>query len=141
MKYLGIDYGIKRVGLAITSSNERMVLPYRTLKRIPKKAFFDQLLKILERENIEGIVVGLPLDENHRETLSSRQVKNFIKELKKHTSLPIYLVEEAYTTYEALEKLKQRGMSSRQIKKIVDQVAAMEILKYFLAEGSFNENG
>ncbi len=140
MRYLGIDYGIKRVGLAITSSNEKMVLPYKTIERLPKEKFFENLLTILKKEKVEAIVIGLPLDEEGRETLSSRQVKNFTRELKKYTALPIYLIEETYTTCEAIEKLKQRGMSLKKIKKIVDQVAAMEILNHFLAQGSLKKN-
>ncbi len=132
MKILGIDYGTKRIGLALCLTESGMVLPHSTIAALPREHLFKNLCKIIEREGVDAIVLGLPLDESGKETDSTLRVKDFLRGLKAHTTLPIYLVEEAYTTVEAIDKLRKRGMSMKKIKKVVDQVAAMEILNHFL---------
>ncbi len=131
MKYLGIDYGEKRVGLAITSRNGKIVLPYKTLCRISKKQITDEIKKIVDELQIDVIVVGMPGQED---TLVVRQIKNFILLLKKKTNKPIYTVDETLTSFEAKYKLKNSGINLKKKKYIIDQIAAQEILHTFLKQ-------
>ncbi len=132
MKYLAIDYGQKRVGLAISSRDEKVVVPYKTLFKSSKNKLLQELIEIIDSEQIEGIVVGLPLGLNGEDTLSTRQVRNFVKELKKMVNVPVYLIDESYTSFDAEQKLKKRGLSNKKIKNIIDQIAAMEILNTYI---------
>ncbi|GAB6887291.1 Holliday junction resolvase RuvX [Desulfothermus okinawensis JCM 13304] len=132
MKYLGIDFGQKRVGLAISTKDERIVLPYKTLTYTSREKLILEITKIIETEHIQGVVVGLPVGLDGKETLSTRQARNFIKHLKKQVDLPVNFVDESYSSYEAEDRLKSRGMSSKKIKKVVDQMAAVEILNTYL---------
>ena len=132
MRYLGIDFGIKRVGLAITDPEGRMAFPLMTIERTTRKCFFDQLMQIIQEQNIEAIVVGLPIGLNGQETLTTRQVNNFIASLKRRTSLPIHTVNEALTSYESENLLKKQGVKGKKRKKHLDKLAAVLILETFL---------
>jgi len=132
LRYLGIDYGLKRVGLAISSRDEKIVTPYKTLIKSSKKKLLKDLKEIIEKEGVEAVVVGLPMAADGSETLTTRQVKNFVAELKKCISKPIYLMDESYSSFVATSRLKEAGISSKKIKKIIDQVAAQDILTSYL---------
>ena len=132
MRYLGIDFGIKRVGLAITDPEARMAFPLMTIEKTARKCFFDQLMQIIHEKNIEAIVVGIPLGLNDQETLTTRQVNNFIASLKRRTTLPIHTVNEALTSYEAENLLKKQGVKGKKRKKHLDKLAAVLILETFL---------
>ena len=133
MKYLAIDYGQKRVGLAISTSDEKLILPYKTLTYTSRKKLVSDITYIVDTENIQGIVIGLPIGINGEETLITRQVKNLVRDLKKRLDVPVYLVDESYSSYSAEQNLKSRGMSAKKIKKVVDQQAAVDILNTYLS--------
>ncbi len=132
MRYLGIDYGQKRIGLALSSVDEEVVTPYKTLKNSSRQKAITEVINIVKQEKVEAIVVGLPIGLQGEETLTTRQVRNFVADLRKKVSIPIYLMDESYSSYEAESKLRELGMSSKKIKKIVDQVAAQDILITYL---------
>ena len=133
MKYLAIDYGQKRVGLAISTSDEKLILPYKTLTYTSRKKLVSDITSIVETENIQGIVIGLPIGINGEETLITRQVKNLVRDLKKKLDVPVDLVDESYSSYNADRILKNRGMSAKKIKKVIDQQAAVDILNTYFS--------
>ena len=133
MKYLAIDYGQKRVGLAISTSDEKLILPYKTLTYTSRKKLVSDITYIVETENIQGIVIGLPVGINGEETLITRQVKNLVRDLKKKLDVPVDLVDESYSSYNADRILKNRGMSAKKIKKVIDQQAAVDILNTYFS--------
>ena len=139
MKYLGIDYGDERVGLAVCDAAESMAFALRTLERksMPtKEQFFDELLKIFAEEGVGGIVIGLPLPLNStvdlEEPLSCRKARNFAERLARRTQLPIFLVNEALSSSEAETRLQQAGFKRDQLKARLDAEAAAVILQQFL---------
>ena len=132
MKYLAIDYGLKRVGIAVSDVDGNFVFPRCTLKRETKAAFFAELLALLEKEQAEAIVVGLPLYTDGTECLTTVQVRHFVKSLKRRTSLPIYWMHEASSSAAADFFIYDFGMGFREVKKVVDQQAAVLILESFL---------
>jgi len=133
MKYLAIDYGQKRVGFAISTSDEKLILPYKTLTYTSRKKLVSDITSIVETENIQGIVIGLPVGINGEETLITRQVKNLVRDLKKKLDVPVDLVDESYSSYNADRTLKNRGMSPKKIKKVIDQQAAVDILNTYFS--------
>lgn len=133
MKYLAIDYGQKRVGLAISTSDEKLILPYKTLTYTSRKKLVSDITSIVATENIQRIVIGLPIGINGEETLITRQVKNLVRDLKKKLDVPVDLVDESYSSYNANRTLKNRGMSAKKIKKVIDQQAAVDILNTYFS--------
>lgn len=130
MKILGIDYGQKRVGLAMAQG--AVAFPFRTLEKTTRDRLFSDLLTIIESEKVEAIVLGLPLDMNDEETLTTRQTLNFRDSLARRTSLPIHLVNEALTSFDARERLREAGVPQHRHKEMIDQMAAVCILETFL---------
>ena len=88
MKYLALDYGTRRVGVAVSDPDGMMAFPRRTLKREVREAFFAELLALIDEERPDAIVLGYPLLAVYRQTKSQRERlpemqelvwKNFIK--------------------------------------------------------------
>ncbi len=132
MKYLAIDYGLKRVGIAASDEDGSFAFPRRTLKRKTKAAFFAELLALLEEEHAEAIVVGLPLLADGKECLATKQVRHFMESLKHRTPLPVYEVNEVFSSAAAEEELFGFGLKYHEVHKVVDQQAAVLILESFL---------
>jgi putative Holliday junction resolvase len=132
-RYLAIDFGLKRVGLAVAGPDNTLVFPLKTIFRTTRDAFFKELLGIIEQEKIQAIVLGLPLDLEGNEQLITRQVRNFAASLARRVSLPIYLENEVLTSFEAKNRLHQARVFGARRKKVLDQVAAVAILESFLS--------
>ncbi len=130
MKYLAIDFGLKRMGFAVSSPDEKHAFALCTYHRTTRDALFEFILDLLEKEKIEALVIGLPLSLDGSETQTTAQVKNFTNSMKRRTSLPIYLINEALSSFEAEEALSHLSYDQR--KKILDQEAARHILLSFL---------
>ena len=138
MKYLAIDYGQKRTGIAVSDSGGSMAFPRRTIQMRTREAFFEELLALLEAEAPDALVIGLPVNLDGEETLTTRHTRNFAKNLKKKTPLPIFWMEEALSSFEAEIDLRQAGRSAAKSRAVLDQQAAVRILQSFLdqPEGS-----
>ena len=134
MKYLALDYGLKRVGVAVSDPEGRMAFPRCTLARDTRDGFFSELLALLERERPDAVVLGLHLHVDGTECLTTRQVRNFAASLKRRMALPLYWIDEALTSRQAESDLREAGLSARAIKQVVDQQAAVRILETFLAQ-------
>ncbi|MCT4626135.1 Holliday junction resolvase RuvX [Halodesulfovibrio sp.] len=132
MKYIAIDYGTKRTGLAASDTGGNMAFPRKTLLMKTRDKFFAELLEFIEQEEPIAIVVGLPKSLAGEETLMSRQVRNFLARLRRRCDLPIFVVEEALSSFEAELELRDAGLKGHEIDKVVDQQAAVRILESFL---------
>ncbi|NLY40855.1 MAG: Holliday junction resolvase RuvX [Desulfovibrionales bacterium] len=130
MTWLGIDYGQKRIGLALAHST--VAMPLRTLIKSTRERLFADFLAILDEYAISGIVLGLPVDMHGQETLTTRQVRNFHDSLARRTAVPLYLVNEALTSFEAQERLHAAGVPAHKHEAMLDQMAAVIILETFL---------
>jgi putative Holliday junction resolvase len=133
MKYLALDYGTRRVGMAVTDPEGRMAFPRRTLSRRLRAAFFEELARALEEEKPDILVLGLPLRRDGSESLTTRQARNFAASLKRRTSLPLYWMEEELSSCEAERDLRESGRSGRKGFAEIDQQAAVRILESFLS--------
>jgi len=129
MKYLAIDYGTKRVGIAVSDMDGHFAFPRCTLKRETKAAFWEEFLALLEKEQPDAIVLGLPLHVDGAECTATRQVRNFAESLKRRTALPIYWINEVLTSNDAEQRLYEQGLGFAKVKEIVDQHAAAVTLE------------
>ncbi len=113
MRALGIDFGLKRVGLAVSDRTGTLVSPYKTIERTTRNALFDELLEIIQKEAVETIVVGLPLSLAGEDTLTTRQARNFAESLGRRTDVPIHLMDERLTSAQAEEELNAAGLHGK----------------------------
>ena len=90
-KFLSIDYGTKYIGTAISDQTNIISIPYRTLD---KKSLMDEIIEIIEKENIYGIIIGMPYHLDGSESEMSEQVKKFALELSEIIKNPILLLDE-----------------------------------------------
>ena len=132
MRYLGIDFGLRRIGLALSDPEGRMAFPCLTLTRQSVDQDFQRLEELIAREGVQALVVGLPLGLDGQETLTTRQARNFANKLGARTGLPLHLVNEALTSAQADEELKSAGLSAIKRKAVLDQQAAVIILRSHL---------
>ena len=135
MRALGIDFGLKRVGLAVSDRTGTLVSPYKTIERTTRGALFDELLEIIQKESVEAIVVGLPLSMDGEDTLTTRQARNFADSLGRRTELPLHLMDERLTSAQAEEELNAAGMRGKKKKMALDSQAAVVILRSWIENG------
>lgn len=138
MKCLAIDFGEKRIGLALSDPDCRLAFPHKTIYKTTRDKLFDEVLATLEEQGVEAIVLGLPegpVGADGQEALIVRQVRNFAARLRRRCNLPIYLVDEFYSSREAEERLRQTGLHGPRLKEVLDQHAAARILEAFMAQG------
>lgn len=121
MKYLGIDYGSKKVGIALSDETGFFAFPKGI---IPTKDFFDYVLKLAKKEEIDGFVLGRSVNNQGDENTVMAQVKNFKEKLEQETKLPVVFEREDFSSVEAHRYQTDRGNR--------DDSAAAIILQRFL---------
>lgn len=131
-RILGIDYGIKRVGVAATDELQIIVNPVKTVNTNTLLEFLDIYLK---EEPVEKIVFGYPTHKDGTPTYVVDEMKVFIKKLeKKHPTIAIDFQDENYTSVQALDIMIKSGLSKKQRKDKarLDRLSAVLILQRYL---------
>lgn len=132
-KTLGIDYGSKRIGIAISDSSGIIASGLRT---IDNKEIFKFLTNLTKTEEISCIVVGKAINLDGKETDSSKSIRLFIKKLEKtYPKIIIDTIDERFTSKIALRSIIDAGVKKRKRrnKAIVDEVSATIILQDYLS--------
>ncbi|WP_207260432.1 Holliday junction resolvase RuvX [Desulfovibrio sp. Huiquan2017] len=132
MRALGIDFGLKRVGLSVCDRTGTLVSPHGTIVRTTRQALFDELAEIIHNETIEAVVVGLPLSLDGSDTLTTRQARNFAESLERRIDVPVHLMDERLTSAQAEEELNAAGLRGAKRKAALDSQAAVVILRSWL---------
>jgi putative Holliday junction resolvase len=130
---LAIDYGRKRIGLAISDPLGIIASPAGYIERRQGKR--PPITKILARANelgAQGYLIGLPLDGEGNETAWTAEVRQFGAEIAKRTGMPVRFYDERYTTAAALRTVKEMEQSARGRKGDVDALAAAILLQHAL---------
>jgi len=130
-----IDFGLKRIGLAVCDPMHITVSTRPTLD-YTSNDFWTELLLFLNNEKIEAIVVGAPYNFNNKSSNILSKVMEFVKELKEKTTLEILLYDESYSSKKASSVMLEIGMKKKQRQKKgnADKIAAAVILREFLNE-------
>jgi putative Holliday junction resolvase len=133
MRYLAVDYGTKRVGLAICDELEFGAYPLTTVTR-SRSLNHDlaEIARLALKAEAEAIVVGLPLNADGSHGPAAEAATAFARSLGKHTPLPITLHDEFLTTWEAQEELIAADVSRKKRREVIDQMAAVYLLEAFL---------
>jgi len=132
MRLVCLDYGEKRTGIAVNGGSASLAFPRGVIIKTTRTAYFGELLKLLSAEQAEGVVIGLPLLDNGSDSLTTRRVRNFAADLKRRIELPVYFMEEAYTSSEAEAMLRHSGQKTIRGDGRIDSLAAARILQTFL---------
>ena len=130
-KILAIDYGKKRIGIAISDSKKSIAFP---LKTIENKEIFLYLKEIIQSEKIEAIVLGEPKTLNNKENILFLEVINFRKKIISLFSLPVHLVDERFSSKIASKIILDANIKKmkRRDKSLLDKVSASLILETYL---------
>jgi putative Holliday junction resolvase len=132
MRYLAIDYGHKRTGLAICDAAETIVSPLTVIH--DQKDLLKKIADIVETEKVEAIILGLPLNMNDSQGPQAKRVFNFADQLQRYIDIPIYFQDERLSTFGAEEKLASADFTRGKKKRRLDAVAAAQILEAFLEQ-------
>lgn len=132
MRFLGLDIGSKRIGLALSDELGITAQGLPTLNRTTSGNDIRKLLEIVSQHKVEKIVIGLPKNMNGTLGKSAEQVLTFIQEMKVKTAIPVDLWDERLSTIAVTRTLISANVSRRRRKEVVDKLAAVYILQGFL---------
>lgn len=136
-RLLAIDYGERRIGLAISDPTGTIASPAGAIvRRAGKRPPIAEILRRAEALEARGIVMGLPLDGDGNDTPRSMEVRAIAREIERRTGLPVELMDERYTTAAALRSIRDMGGSTRGRKADVDALAASVLLQQVLNRAS-----
>jgi putative Holliday junction resolvase len=131
-RILGIDYGTKRTGIAVT---DPLQIIASGLTTVPTHELFEFIAKYMKEEEVEAIVVGEPMHPDGNPAQIADQVKGFVNKLRKqYPDIQVFMQDERYTSLMAKQIILQSGANrkKRQDKSLVDKVSAAIILEDFL---------
>jgi putative Holliday junction resolvase len=131
-RIIGVDYGLKRIGLAVTDPMQIFASPLTTVS----PAEFDNFIRdYMKTSEVEAFVIGYPVQMNNKPSESVTYINPFIKKLKKtYPEKDIHLADERFTSQMALDTMIAGGVKkkNRQDKSMVDKISASIILQSFL---------
>jgi len=136
MRILGIDYGEKRVGLAISSPVGFIAQGLPTIERIDGADYLEELAGVIEEKKVDEIVVGFPKNMNGTIGEKAEEVLALVEALKSKFNLPVHTVDERLTTVRAHRAMTGAKISKKGKKKMVDMIAAQFILQAYLDQNS-----
>ena len=132
-RFLGVDYGRKRVGLAIADPLGMIASPAGFIdRRAGKRPPITKIIARATELEARGYLIGLPLDGEGRETDWTEEVRKLGAEIAKRTGMPVRFYDERYSTAAALRTVKEMGESTRGRKGDVDAMAAAILLQHAL---------
>jgi len=131
-RVLGIDYGSKRVGLAIS---DPLRLTAIALEVVSLTGALNRIAGVVVEREVSEIVIGLPVGLSGREGPAAAAARNFARQLAEKVDVPVSFIDERYTTTTAEQVMLEAGVKRAQRRQSVDKVAATVILRSFLDRG------
>ena len=131
-RILAIDYGARRMGLAVSDPLGITAQGLPTLERKNKRSDFARLERTLREYGVSEIVLGYPLRMSGEEGAQSQKVSEFAETLRQKFQIPVHLWDERLTSAEANRLLREAEVSTRKRAQAVDRIAAVLILQSFL---------
>ena len=127
-----MDLGERRIGLAVSDAAGAMAFPAGHLLRSKLGQDLERVLEIAREKEVQGFVVGIPYTLSGEIGTGAKQAQRFIRDLRKHTALPVYSMDERFTSVEAESLLREAGRQPSRDKGAVDETAAALILQRFI---------
>ena len=132
MRIIGIDFGKRRIGIAISDETETIARGLETIDCLKEKKPVSRIYSIIKTNNAEKIVVGYPYRQDGSKGDFAASVDKFISELEILTNMEIKTIDESFSTERAYDSMKQRGIKRKKGKKHTDRIAACYILQSYL---------
>ena len=132
---MAVDWGERRIGLALSDETQVLAQPLTTLTRRAGKRFpMAQLLQVISKHDVVGIVVGLPLDESGAEGDAAHSARALADDIKRRVGddLEVQMWDERMTTARILGAIREMGGTTRGRKEEVDAMAAALLLQHYL---------
>ena len=127
--YLGIDYGKKRIGLALGVSIPK---PFLTIENLDQNKVINQIKNICDQNEVEKIIIGLPEEIDQNSVDLKAEIKEFGTKVEKLIAKEVIFEPEAYTSVEAEERLKQSNQYDRIDKGRIDRESAALLLEQYI---------
>jgi putative Holliday junction resolvase len=131
-RLLAIDYGEKRIGLALTDPMQIFAKPFEMISNLSFENTVSQIRKVVTDKEIGKIIVGIPWSVDGNATVKTVETQEFLTKLQQQFSIPVEGSDERYTTSEAHELLREMGYDWKKARTMVDSLSACLILKRYL---------
>ncbi len=132
-RLLAVDWGERRIGLALSDESQTLAQPLATLTRRAGKRFpMAALLAHVAAHGVTGIVVGLPLDERGAEGPAAQAARALSEDIARRSGLPVALWDERFTTTRVRRAVREMGNTPRDRAAEIDALAATLLLQHFL---------
>jgi len=131
-RILGIDYGDVRVGLALSDLTQTIAKPFKTLIYNDVNHLISQIQEIVNEQDIEIIVIGIPYNMKGEDTQQTIKVKEFASLVDKNLEVDIKFIDERLTSYEAEQVMHKMNIKTGFNKAKIDKIAASIILQEYL---------
>jgi putative Holliday junction resolvase len=135
-RILGVDYGTRRIGLAVSDSEGQIAFPEATLESRGARRDLESICALVKEKDVVGIVVGLPLHMDGRRGPEAEAAEAFGRKLGEATGLPVEMLDERWTTQEADRALRESGRKGKKKRQVIDAVAATLLLRTYLERRS-----
>ncbi len=132
MKSMGIDFGLARIGIALSDDTKFLASPFETYKRRDKNTDISHILHIIETKMVDEIVCGLPMNMQGEEQEIATLTREFMQDLENKCNIKITFVDERLSSVMAEDYLKEKERDWRKRKEKLDAVAATIILQDYL---------
>ena len=133
MRWLSIDHGTKKIGLAFSDELELLASPFQVWP-MEGEATLAKLVKLARTEGVQGLLLGLPRHKDGTESATAPLARAFGEDLAARTGLPLRFLDEHLTSMEAERLLAQRGVKARDRKAKLDAAAAAVLLQEWIEE-------
>lgn len=127
-----MDLGERRIGLAVSNHEGTLVLPAGHLLRDRLQTDIQRVLEAAAERDVQGIVVGIPYSLDGSEGTQAKRARRFINSLRTQTMLPVYTVDERFSSFEAEGMMREAGRQSSHERGAIDAAAAALILQRYL---------
>jgi putative Holliday junction resolvase len=132
MRFMGIDPGARRVGLALGDDEVGFASPHKTLQRRDDPSLLREIVAELRTNQVESVVLGLPLRMNGMEGPEAKRARALAKAIEQHGQVKVVLWDERLTTVSAERELRASGLRGDKKKSLIDQAAATLLLQSYL---------
>ena len=137
-RFLCLDIGDKRIGIAVSDPFNSYALPVETYHRKNLKTDLEKILWYIKEKCATALVCGLPVNFDGTPSIQTQKANFFIERIKERATVEVFIVDERCSTCEAEDKLIEQGFDRAERKKYVDALAATTILQGFLNDKNKN---
>ena len=137
-RFIGIDYGLSKVGLSISDPLKIISIPLKVIKNKNRKELLRKLQEIALENDVKSFVIGYPLNMNNKKNEMTKLVDDFFVELK-NLNFNVFLQDERLSSESAKKIMREQNIKTGNNKEHIDLIASTIILQSFLDKGVINE--